>query len=77
MMNLAGFLSMGYDKRRAKRHEWRVPEKILFLIAIFGGSIGSNLGMRIFRHKTRHWYFVWGMPLILIAQIAVAVLLIL
>lgn len=75
LINAAGFLSMEFDKRKAIRHQWRVPEKTLFLMAILGGSIGSILGMYIFRHKTKHWYFVLGMPAILIVQIIIAVLL--
>lgn len=73
LMNLIGFLSMGWDKRKAKKDGWRVKEKTLFLWAILGGSIGSILGMRVFHHKTRHWYFVVGMPLILLLQIALLV----
>lgn len=61
---------MWLDKRKAARHKWRIPEKTLFLISIAGGSIGTWSGMYIFRHKTKHWYFVIGMPLILILQIA-------
>lgn len=75
LINAAGFLSMEFDKRKAIRHQWRVPEKTLFLMAILGGSIGSILGMYIFRHKTKHWYFVLGIPAILIVQIIIAVLL--
>ncbi len=69
-MNLAGFAVMGIDKRKAVKRLWRIPEYVLFVIAIIGGSIGSIIGMRVFHHKTRHWYFVFGMPLILILQIA-------
>ena len=69
IINLAGFLSMYIDKEKAKRKKWRIPEKTLFLIAILGGSIGSNLGMRVCRHKTKHWYFVIGMPLIFLLQV--------
>lgn len=61
---------MGVDKASAKNHTWRIAEATFFLIAIIGGSIGCILGMYIYRHKTKHWYFVWGMPLILIIQIA-------
>ena len=67
--NIIGFCMMGIDKRRAKRHEWRIPEKVLFLCSLFGGSIGTWAGMYFFHHKTKHWYFVVGMPLILLAQI--------
>lgn len=70
IINLAGFLFMMIDKQKAKKDKWRIPERTLFLFAILGGSIGSILGMRIFRHKTKHWYFVVGMPLILVLQIA-------
>ena len=76
-INLIGFSAMGIDKKRARRGAWRIPEATLFTLALIGGSIGSILGMQIFRHKTKHWYFVWGMPLILIAQIALIILLIL
>ena len=69
IINLAGFLSMYIDKEKAKRQKWRISEKTLFLIAILGGSIGSNLGMRVCRHKTKHWYFVIGMPLIFLLQV--------
>ena len=72
-LNLVGFLIMGEDKRRAKMHRWRISERMLFLVSILGGSIGTWAGMYVFRHKTRHWYFVMGMPLILILQIAGAV----
>lgn len=70
IVNVAGFAAMGIDKGRARRKVWRIPESTLFLIALIGGSIGSLLGMYGFRHKTRHWYFVWGMPAILILQTA-------
>ena len=69
IINIFSFFQMGFDKRRARRHEWRVPEAHLFLSALAGGSVGSILGMRVFHHKTRHWYFVWGMPAILVLQI--------
>lgn len=69
LINLASFAMMGIDKRKAVKKLWRIPESSLFIIAIIGGSIGSIIGMRVFHHKTRHWYFVYGMPLILILQI--------
>lgn len=73
VINIAGFASMGIDKAKAKKHTWRVPEATLFAIAILGGSIGSILGMYHFRHKTKHWYFVAGMPIIFFIQLAIAV----
>lgn len=72
-LNLVGFLIMGEDKRMAKMHRWRISERMLFLVSILGGSIGTWAGMYVFRHKTRHWYFVIGIPLILILQIAGAI----
>lgn len=71
VMNSIGFASMGIDKSKAKRGAWRIPEKTLFLIAILGGSIGSILGMKQFRHKTKHKSFTIGMPAILLVQAAV------
>ena len=71
IINIIGLFSMLIDKRRAIKKIWRIPEKTLFLIAILGGSIGSNIGMRLFRHKTKHWYFVFGMPAILIIQLVI------
>lgn len=73
LMNVAGFAMMGIDKRKAVKRLWRIPEYVFFVIAVIGGSIGSIVGMRFFHHKTRHWYFVFGMPLILILQIALVV----
>ena len=69
LVNITGFAMMGIDKRRAKRGAWRIPEKTLFLVSALGGSIGTWVGMYFFHHKTKHWYFVVGMPLILIVQI--------
>ncbi len=69
--NLVGFAMMGIDKRRAIKHAWRIPEKILFLASLLGGSIGTWVGMYAYRHKTKHWYFVVGMPAILVVQVAV------
>lgn len=71
VINLIGFCAMGMDKRRAVRHKWRIKEKTLFLIAVVCGSAGIWLGMYAFRHKTKHWYFVVGVPAILAAQVAV------
>ena len=73
IMNIIGFALMGIDKYKAKKRAFRIPEATLFIVAIIGGSIGSILGMHIFRHKTRHWYFVYGMPVILVLQIILVV----
>lgn len=73
IINVAGFASMGMDKAKAKRHAWRIPEATLFSIAILGGSVGSIYGMFHFRHKTKHWYFVAGLPIIFFIQLAIAI----
>ena len=70
LINLTGFFAMFLDKQKAKKGKWRIPEKTLFLFAFLGGSLGTTLGMHSFHHKTKHWYFKFGMPLILILQIA-------
>ncbi len=72
-MNILGIAVMSIDKSKAKKQAWRIPEKTLFLVSLLGGSIGTWAGMYIFRHKTKHWYFVIGMPLILFAQIGAVV----
>ena len=68
-VNVLGFLFMGLDKLKAIRRGFRIPEATLFLIALIGGSVGSILGMYLFRHKTRHRRFTLGMPIILALQI--------
>ena len=68
-VNVISFIVMGVDKRRAVKRAFRVPESTLFVLAIIGGSIGSIAGMHLFHHKTRHWYFLYGMPVILALQI--------
>jgi uncharacterized membrane protein YsdA (DUF1294 family) len=71
-VNILGFVLMGIDKYKAAHHAWRIPEKVLFFAALIGGSLGTTLGMFTFRHKTKHWYFLYGMPLILAAQVIAA-----
>ena len=73
VMNVVGLAVMGIDKSKAKKNKWRIPEKTLFLVSLIGGSVGTLLGMYLFRHKTKHWYFVVGMPAILILQIALVI----
>lgn len=71
LVNLWGFVLMGVDKRRAKKKgARRIRERTLFLSALLGGGLGAFLGMWAFRHKTKRWYFVVGIPLILLAEIA-------
>lgn len=73
IVNIIGFAGMGIDKYKAKTHAWRIPEKTLFLFSIIGGSLGSWAGMYTFRHKTKHWYFVIGMPLIFIIHVVLGI----
>ena len=71
-INLIGFFAMFLDKQKAKKNKWRIPEKTFFFLALIGGSLGTTLGMHLFRHKTKHWYFKFGMPAILIIQLILA-----
>lgn len=68
IINSIGFILMGADKKKAIRGAWRIPEVSFFYVALLGGALGCILGMRYFRHKTKHWYFQYGMPLILLAE---------
>lgn len=70
IINIVGFTIMGIDKKKAIRKQYRISEATLFLVAIIGGSLGSIMGMQHFRHKTKHWYFKYGMPLIFFIQAA-------
>ena len=68
IINLIGFVIMGVDKKRAIRGAWRISEASLFFTALIGGALGCTFGMHTFRHKTKHWYFKYGMPFIFILQ---------
>ncbi|WP_073090536.1 DUF1294 domain-containing protein [Selenomonas ruminantium] len=70
IINALVLVVYGGDKLFAKMDSWRVPEKILMLLAVLGGSIGALLAMQIFRHKTRHLKFRYGVPVILLLQVA-------
>lgn len=72
-VNLAGFIAFGIDKSKARRNKWRIPEAILFLFAIFGGSLGCLAAMHTFRHKTQKSSFYIGIPVILGIQLLVIV----
>ena len=73
IINIIAYAMMGIDKRKAQKGQWRISEAALFMAALLGGSIGSIVGMQRFRHKTKHWYFKYGMPAILVMQLALAV----
>jgi len=74
VMNLLAFALMGIDKLKAKAGAWRIPEKTLFLVTALFGGVGGTLGMTFFRHKTKHWYFKFGFPALLVIQIALLAL---
>ncbi len=69
IINIISFALMGVDKNRARKKGWRISEAALFATAILFGALGSTIGMHFFKHKTRHWYFVLGMPFILVVQV--------
>jgi uncharacterized membrane protein YsdA (DUF1294 family) len=71
-MNLFSFVIMGFDKRQAKKRKRRVPERNLFLSALIGGAIGAFIGMKAFRHKTLHPSFQYGIPALVILNLAAA-----
>ena len=73
VINLIAFAIMGLDKNYAAKGKWRIPEKTLFLPVLLGGGIGGVLGMRVFRHKTKHWYFAIGFPLIMVIEYALLI----
>ena len=73
VMSIISFFSMGIDKRRARRGKWRLSEKGLFLLALLGGAIGGTAGMFAFHHKTKHWYFKYGFPILAVLQAAVCI----
>ena len=73
VMNIAAYVLMGVDKKRAKASAWRIPEKTLFLVTGLFGGLGGTLGMFLLRHKTKHWYFRLGFPAMLAAQVILLV----
>ena len=70
IINVVTFFMYGVDKWKAKRSKWRIPEATLLLLAVLGGSIGAWLGMKVWHHKTLHKKFRYGVPIIIIVQIA-------
>ena len=73
VMNVISFALMGHDKRCARQGKWRVPEKRLFLATACFGGLGGVLGMKVFHHKTQHWYFKVFFPVLLVLQVAALV----
>ena len=72
-INLFAYILYGVDKSKSKKAKWRISERALIIIALVGGSVGALLAMKKFHHKTKHKKFTIGVPLILVAQIALAV----
>ena len=72
IINVATFFVYGIDKRKARLNRWRIPESTLLLLAAVGGSVGALLGMKLFRHKTKHRKFTIGVPMILTVQLSLA-----
>ena len=70
-INVATFITYGIDKLKAKRSKWPIREASLLLLAVLGGSIGALLGMKVWHHKTMHKKFKYGVPAILIVQMAI------
>ncbi|MBR7554241.1 DUF1294 domain-containing protein [Allobacillus sp. GCM10007491] len=71
MINIIGFAVMGWDKRKARRQQYRIPESRIWAIALSGGALGAWAGMNVFRHKTKHIQFAFGLPLITLVWAAV------
>lgn len=71
-INCTAFVVYGADKAFAKLHSWRVPEIVLLVLAALGGSAGAFIAMQLFRHKTQHLKFIFGVPLIFFLQVALA-----
>ena len=69
VINIAAFITMAMDKRRALLHRWRIPERELFLLAVFGGSTGALLGMWLLWHKVRKKLFAVGLPVLLLVHL--------
>jgi uncharacterized membrane protein YsdA (DUF1294 family) len=73
LFNLAGLVTVSVDKSRAVHHRWRIPERVFFTMAALGAAPGVYGGCLLFRHKTKHRSFMWGIPAILVLQVAVIV----
>ncbi|EKN65052.1 putative membrane component [Neobacillus bataviensis LMG 21833] len=77
VMNIAGLFIMGEDKKRARKHQYRISERTLWLVALFGGAIGTTAGMQLYRHKTKHVSFKIGFPVLAIIELALLIKIIL
>jgi len=73
VINVIGLLIMWIDKSKAQSEKWRIPEKTLWLVTLLGGCLGTFFGMTWFRHKTKNWQFIWGIPLVILLELAIVV----
>ena len=71
IINIAAFIITFADKRKAVKNKYRISEKALFVLSVIGGSMGAFTAMLLFRHKTKKWYFIYGIPFIIIIQIII------
>ncbi len=71
VINIAGFVTVAVDKHKSRKKLWRIPERLFFLLALLGGCPGVYAGFLLFRHKTRRWYFMLGIPAIFVLQVLV------
>ncbi|MBA2871700.1 uncharacterized membrane protein YsdA (DUF1294 family) [Anoxybacillus calidus] len=71
IVNMLGFFVMAVDKQKAKKGKWRIAESTIWLVALLGGAIGAMLGMQLFRHKTKHRLFRYGLPFLALFDIVV------
>ncbi|MFJ7974657.1 DUF1294 domain-containing protein [Peribacillus sp. NPDC096379] len=69
-INVATYITMGHDKKKARNREYRISEQTLWLLAFFGGATGGYVGMKHYRHKTKHVSFKRGFPILMIIQVA-------
>lgn len=69
IMNIIGFFIMGADKKRAQKHQYRISERSLWIVAILGGAVGTTAGMQLYRHKTKHTSFKVGFPVLAVIEL--------
>ncbi|USK62102.1 DUF1294 domain-containing protein [Peribacillus asahii] len=72
-INILAFAIMGIDKKKARNGEYRISERTLWIVAVIGGGTGAYLGMKQFRHKTKHASFKWGLPVLMVIQLGLLV----
>ncbi|MEC5421976.1 DUF1294 domain-containing protein [Virgibacillus sp. C22-A2] len=74
-VNIITYTLMGVDKQKARKHKYRIPERTFWLLAIAGGALGALIGMKVYRHKTKHRSFTVGMPAILFVHLILLIFL--